>query len=132
MKSGIIYALYYNNMPFYIGQTTKLLKTRFSQHKCFSFSEQAYNYNNTKRYLYNYIRSITTYESFYTDITIRLLKVVNIYELDSEEVRYIKHCINNKINLYNSCVKTNLYCVLKYKKTIEEYNSCVLTNTYLE
>ena len=112
-------------MPFYIGQTTKLLKIRFSQHKVKAF-------NNTQRYLYDYIRSITTYENFYINITIRLLKVVNIYELDSEEVRYIKHCINNKINLYNSCVKTNSYCVLKYKKTIEEYNSSILVNTLLK
>lgn len=102
---GYIYALYYNGKPFYIGQTKKTISYRFSQHKN-SFTKR-------NKLVYRFLLSITDKYSFYDNVKIRPLKAVSVYNLDYEEMRYVKHCIDNGITIYNDCVKTNSYRVYK-------------------
>ena len=116
-KVGCIYVLYYNNKPFYIGQTKDRLRTRIRKHfnSCFSSSSRYY-------YVYDFIKSKTTKDNFYNDITYKCLKICNVNDLDFEEVKYIKHCIDKDVKLFNSCVKTISYISKKHGMTIQEYN----------
>ena len=98
---GYIYALYHKGRPFYIGQT-RSIKDRLKNHKSTFVSGR-------KKSVYEYIGSVTTPKDFYLDIKIKPLKVASVYDLDYQEMVYIKHCIDKGIKIYNNCVKTISY-----------------------
>ena len=102
-KVGYIYALYHKGKPFYIGQT-RSIKDRLRSHKSAFVSGR-------EKLVYQHIRSLTTPKDFYSDIKIRPLKVVSVYDLDYQEMIYIKYCIDRGIVIYNNCVKTISYKV---------------------
>ena len=103
---GYIYALYYNNKPFYIGQTKDNVKKRLSLHKYKAFKSK----RDTNVLLF--IRSICNVDNFNEVISIRPLKIVTHYELKYQEAQVIKYCIDRGLKIYNSCTITNSY---KYK-----------------
>jgi hypothetical protein len=102
-KVGYIYALYHRRRPFYIGQTISI-GDRLRSHKSAFVSGK-------EKLVYQYIGSITTPKDFYTDISIRPLKVVSVYDLDYQEMVYIKYCVDRGMMIYNNCVKTISYKV---------------------
>ena len=108
-KVGYIYALYYNGYPFYIGQTTVKPRKRFNKHRTDTFRSR-------QKDVYDFIKSVTTIEKFYDDISMRILKCCSVRDLNVEEMNYIKHCIRKKLTIYNNCVKTKSYR-LKIEKT---------------
>jgi predicted GIY-YIG superfamily endonuclease len=99
---GYIYCLMYNNKPFYIGQTTRP-KTRYNEHRYNCFIRKK------DKYVYQYMRSITSNEKYFNDISLRILKIVKKSELSYYEMKYIKYCIDKKCSIYNNCVKTISY-----------------------
>lgn len=101
-KISYVYALYYRGIPFYIGQSVNPYK-RLNKHKCSCFT------SNSKKTVYSFIRKVSSKEYFYTDISIRILKCVYIYDIDKEEMKYIKFCLDKGNKLFNDCVKTNSY-----------------------
>jgi len=111
---GYIYCLYVDNIIVYIGQTKRLPKERFRLHKytCFDSKRQ------DKR-IYEYIKSIgITKDDFSSRVIYKTLMVSPINNLDINEMKYIKHCINKDKIIYNNCVKTNSYRLLKNKELI--------------
>lgn len=114
-KTGFIYALYYNGKPFYIGQTKDKLENRFRKHFNDCFREK-------DKYVYNFIKSKTTKDMFFNDIKCKCIKICKLDDLDFEETKCIKYCIDRKICIYNNCVKTIRYIHSKYGIIIDEYN----------
>lgn len=98
MAVGKIYALYYKNNVIYIGKTPfennleKRLKEFF--HNSFACQYQ------TK--IYSFIRDVTTSKTFYTDITIKLIKEVELIELDYYHEKAIKYALSKGARLYNT------------------------------
>ena len=106
-KIGYIYCLYVDNKISYIGQTTQTLNRRLQQHKkdCFRTREKR---------IYQYIKSIgITKEDFNERIKMKPLMVSSIYDLNLNEMKYIKYCIDRGKRIFNNDVKTISY---KYKK----------------
>jgi len=106
---GYVYALYYKNKPFYIGQTKKTLKERLKYHKYFIFN------TNKNSDLCSFVRSISNEDNFYELISIRPIKIVSYNELKYQETQIIKYCIDRGLKIYNSCVITISYKSTKLK-----------------
>lgn len=100
-KIGYIYALCFNGVPFYVGQSINP-KVRINQHRYNTFDDK-----NTKD-VYVYIRSITNRDSFNSDIRMKILKCCPIRDLRYNEVQVIKFCLRKGAVLYNSCTTSNI------------------------
>lgn len=104
-KIGYIYCLYVDNKISYIGQTTQLVKRRLSKHKTDCFRER-------EKEIYQYIKSLgITKEDFYKRVILKPLMVSSIYDLNLNEMKYIKYCIDRGKNIFNNDVRTISYRV---------------------
>jgi hypothetical protein len=96
MNTGIVYALYYDGKPFYIGQTKRRLWDRYKDHK-----KETFNGNNLR--LYRYIRSVVDKEEdFQYLIHIKKISETTVDKLDDLEVEYIRLCKKSNIKIYNT------------------------------
>jgi hypothetical protein len=94
-KIGYIYALYYDGLPFYIGQTKRSIWQRYKDHRVNTF-------NGNNLHLYVYMRSLVTdWDEFQTTIYIKKIKEASLCELNDLEKKYISVCLDNNIKLYN-------------------------------
>lgn len=120
-KIGYIYALYYKGKPFYIGQTRRTIQQRFNDHYELCFYKKAKS-NLPERclYIYSFIKRVTNSIYFFNDISYKELKTCYVSELDKEELKYIKYCIDKEIIIFNNCNKTNKYIQEKFNYKVLE------------
>lgn len=123
---GYIYALYYNDTPFYIGQSV-VPHNRLRQHHGLAFRWTKKEKSHT--YLTIFIQYMTTSDNFYRDITMRILKICPTNCLLAEEFKYIKHCVDRKNILVNNCTHTIEYQEKLFNtSSVNEYNKLVVNN----
>lgn len=105
MKTGFIYALYYNNKPFYIGQAVDIERRYEDHHRC---ATNHIKYNNK---LYTYIRTLP---NKFADVSLKIIKEVEINKLTKWEKKCIKYCIDRNTTIYNYCHYTRKLLDNKY------------------
>jgi hypothetical protein len=108
---GIVYAIYYNNLPIYVGKTIRELKSRFADHKryCFyQFKKNGEPFEEYNKELYKFIRSVTNENDFYNIIQIKEVKIVKIKEINYYEKKAIRYCVERGIKIYNVAHKKEM------------------------
>ncbi len=113
-KIGYIYCLYVDNKISYIGQTTQLIERRLSKHKTDCFRDR-------KKAIYEYIKRLgITKEDFYIRVILKPLMVSSIYNLNFNEMRCIKYCIDRGKDIFNNDVKTISYIIKNKTKGVNK------------
>jgi len=102
---GYIYCLYVDGIVSYIGKTEKSVKDRYSLHKYDCFTS-----HRSEKEIYKHIKSLgITIDDFSNRVIAKPIMVSSLYDLNLNEMKYIKYCIDKGKNIFNNCVKTNSY-----------------------
>lgn len=102
---GYIYCLYVDGMVSYIGQTAQSIKSRYRLHKYDCFTS-----NRSEKEIYKHIKRMgITIDDFSDRVIAKPIMVCSLYDLNLNEMKCIKYCIDKGKNILNSCVKTNSY-----------------------